>query len=33
MSISGEMWCFFDPTHLPLEGFLGSMVMVEMPGM
>ena len=24
---------FFDPTHLPLEDFLGCMVMVEMTGM
>ena len=27
-----DAWCFFDPTHLPLEEFLGRMVMVDIPG-
>ena len=31
--ISGEVWCFFDTTHLPLEQFLGCMVTVEMTRM
>ena len=32
-SISGEVWCFLDLTHLPMEEFLGCLVTVEMPGM
>ena len=30
ISISGKVWCFSDLTHLPLEEFLGYMVMLEM---
>jgi len=30
--ISGEVWYFFDLTHLPLEEFLGCMLVVEVPG-
>ena len=32
-SIFGEVWCFLDLTHLPMEEFLGCLVTVEMPGM
>ena len=30
--IAGEVWYFFGLTHLPLEEFLGCMLVVEVPG-